>query len=450
MFFRNMAIQRQRRLTAAVLAVLFFVPLFATPARAAKEAVEVALEGAIGPASADYVVRSLNDAAAANAVAVVLRLDTPGGLDSAMRTIIRAILASPVPVIGYVGPAGARAASAGTYILYATALAAMAPGTNLGAATPVPLFSDTPAPEEARKQPGLSSVEAERAKITNDAAAYIRGLATLHDRNPDWAERAVREAVSLPYDAALREHVVDVVSASVDDLLLAANGLPVLVAGQTVKLATAGAVVRKVAPDWRDRLLGVLTDPSILYLLLLAGAAGVVFEMTHPGIFAPGVLGAICLVLGGYGLNLLPIDYAGVALAVFGLGLMAAEAFVPSFGAFVLGGGAAFAIGSLMMFRAPGLQPPNEAIAGGTLVSMAVFGVVLEALLRVRRRPVVTGDADLLGVAGRVTAWNGGTGQVMVRGEFWTARAVQPLAVGDAVRVAAREGLSLLVEAQPR
>ncbi len=438
------------------MAALLAVALLLAPLRAgaaAGEAFVVALEGPIGPASADYVVRSLNDAAAAHAAAVVLRLDTPGGLDTAMRTIIRAMLASPVPVLGYVAPAGARAASAGTYILYASALAAMAPGTNLGAATPVALFGDTPLPDELRQRAAeapsaLPTAEAERAKITNDAAAYIRGLATLHGRNAEWAERAVREAVSLPYDAALREHVADLVAPGVADLLAAADGRMVLVAGQSVRLATAGAAMREVVPDWRDRLLGVLTDPSILYLLLLAGAAGVVFELTHPGIYAPGVLGTICLVLAGYGLNLLPIDYAGVALALFGLGLMAAEAFVPSFGAFVLGGAAAFVIGSLMMFRDPVLRPPPEAIVGATLVSMGVFGLVLGALLAVRRRPVVTGDADLLGAEGRVTAWHGPAGQVLVRGEYWTARAARPLAVGEAVRVTARDGLSLLVEAR--
>jgi membrane-bound serine protease (ClpP class) len=250
----------------------------------------------------------------------------------------------------------------------------------------------------------------------------------------------------LPYDAALREHVVDVVAASVADLLAAADGRTVLVAGQMTRLATAGLAERAVVPDWRDRMLGVLTDPSILYLLLLAGAAGIVFELTHPGIFAPGVLGTICLVLGGYGLNLLPIDYAGVALALFGLGLIVAEAFVPAFGAFVLGGAAAFLIGSLMMFRDPALKPPLEAVAGATLACVGVFGLVLQALLSVRRRPPVNGDADLLGADGRVTAWNGSTGQVQVHGEYWNARAAGPLAVGDAVRVTARDGLSLLVE----
>jgi membrane-bound serine protease (ClpP class) len=431
-------------------AVLLGALLAAAPANtAAGDALEVVLEGPIGPATADYVVRGLHEAETGHAVAVVLRMDTPGGLDSAMRTIIRAMLASPVPVLAYVAPGGARAASAGTYILYASALAAMAPGTNLGAATPVSLFGETPLPDAARKPAGEAppTVGAELTKVTNDAVAYIRGLAALHGRNADWAERAVREGVSLSYEAALREHVVELQAASVAELLAAADGRSVVVAGRPMRLATGGATVHQIRPDWRDRLLGVLTNPSILYLLLLVGVVGVAFELTHPGIFAPGVLGTICLLLGGYGLNLLPIDYAGVALAVFGLGLIVAEAFVPAFGAFVLGGAAAFLIGSLMMFRDPGLRPPRAAIIAATLGSVAVFGVVLGALLRTRRRPGVSGDATLLGADARVAAWHGSEGQVQVRGEYWKARAARPLAIGDAVRVTGRDGLWLLVEA---
>jgi membrane-bound serine protease (ClpP class) len=433
-----------RLLERALAALVVCLVLLAPAAACAGEACVVALDGPIGPATADYVVRSLEAAEAAQAAAVVLRLDTPGGLDSAMRDIIRAMLTSPVPVLAYVAPGGARAASAGTYIVYASALAAMAPGTNLGAATPVALFGDTPIPDAAHQTTG----DAERAKVTNDATAYIRGLAALHGRNADWAERAVREAASLPYDVALREHVVELTAASVADLLAAADGRTVLVAGRQMQLATRGAVLREVVPDWRDRLLGVLTNPSILYLLLLAGLAGVAFELTHPGIFAPGVLGAICLLLGGYGLNLLPIDYAGVALALLGLGLIIAEAFVPAFGAFVLGGSAAFLIGSLMMFRDPGLQPPGMVVDLAALGAVAIFGLVLGELLRLRRRPVVSGDAALLGACGRVIAWHAGAGRVQVGGEYWHARAVRTLAVGDAVRVIARDGLSLLVEAQ--
>ena len=415
---------------------------------AAGDAVEVALEGPIGPATAEYVVRALQEAEADHAVAVVLRIDTPGGLDSAMRTIIRGMLASPVPVLAYVAPGGARAASAGTYILYASALAAMAPGTNLGAATPVSLFGETPLPDPGKK-PATDAPpprNAELTKITNDAVAYIRGLATLHGRNADWAERAVREGVSLSYDEALREHVVELQAGSLAALLAAADGRSVVVAGQPVRLATAGATVRQVVPDRRDRLLGVLTNPSIIYLLLLAGLAGIAFELTHPGIFAPGVLGTICLLLGGYGLNLLPIDYAGAALAAFGLGLIVAEAFVPAFGAFVLGGAAAFLIGSLMMFRDPSLQPSRPTVVAATLGAVLVFGVVLGALLRSRRRPVVTGEATLLGTEGRVATWSGEAGQVQVRGERWHARASRPLVPGDAVRVIGRDGLWLLVE----
>jgi membrane-bound serine protease (ClpP class) len=440
-----------------VAALLFAMLVFCAPppaGAAAPEVVVVPLQGAIGPARADYVTRAIDQAARDHAAAVVLRLDTPGGLDSAMRAIIQAMLTSPVPVLAYVAPGGARAASAGTYIVYASALAAMAPGTNLGAATPVPLFGETPLADPAGKPgetapPALlppASPNAERAKVTNDAAAYIRGLAVMHGRNADWAEKAVREAVSLSYVEAVRQHVVELQAADMAELLAAADGRKAIVAGREVTLATAGAVVREVGPDGRDRLLGVLTNPSILYLLLLAGVAGIAFEMTHPGIFAPGVLGAICLLLGGYGLNLLPIDYAGAALALFGLGLMVAEAFVPAFGAFVVGGAAAFLIGSLMMFRDPGLAPPRGAIYAATLAAVVVFGMVLGALLRMRRRPVVSGDANLFGAAGRVAAWHEGEGRVLVQGAYWNAHARHPLAVGAAVRVVGREGLWLKVE----
>jgi membrane-bound serine protease (ClpP class) len=420
-------------------------------------AVVIALDGAISPATASYVVRNLQDAARRGDALVVLSLDTPGGLDSAMRAIIQAMLASPLPVLAYVAPAGARAASAGTYILYASALAAMAPGTNLGAATPVSMFGATPlpapgnapAPDAGRhdQQPAAEAArEAPLVKVTNDAAAYIRGLATMHDRNADWAERAVREAVSLPYDAALAQHVIDIVATSVPDLLAQADGRSVLVAGRPVRLASRGLAIVSVAPDWRDRLLATLTDPDIVYLLLLAGLFGLAFEASHPGVLAPGVIGAICLLVGGYGLNLLPIDYAGVALALLGLGLMATEAFVPAFGALVLGGASAFAIGSLMMFDRPGLRPPLAIIAGATLASVLVLGVVLALLVRARRRPLASGSATLIGAPGRATRWQGAEGEVLVQGEHWRARAARPPTPGQSVRVVGRDGLTLLIE----
>jgi membrane-bound serine protease (ClpP class) len=251
----------------------------------------------------------------------------------------------------------------------------------------------------------------------------------------------------------LREHVIDLVAPAIDDLLAAADGRTVLANGHTTQLATRDASIREIGPNWREQFLGVLTNPSLLYLLLLAGLAGVTFELTHPGIYAPGVLGTICLLLAGYGLNLLPVDYAGLALAIFGFGLIVAEAFIPAFGAFVLGGAAAFLIGSLLMFRDAGLRPPLGAIYAATIAAVLVFGVALGALLRARRHPVVSGDATLLGATGRVTAWNDRTGHVIVHGEHWNARGSGPLAAGESARVIGRDGLMLLVEAatnQPR
>ncbi len=410
-------------------------------------AVVIALDGAIGPGTASYVVRSLDAAQRRHATVAILRIDTPGGLGSAMREIIRAMLSSPVPVLAYVAPGGARAASAGTYILEAAALAAMAPGTNLGAATPVSLFGGTHMPPAAGKGQA-PPVDAEATKVTNDAVAYIRGLAALHGRNADWAEQAVRQAASLPYDQALKAHVIDIVAPDIPDLLAQANGRRVIADGRPVVLATADLAIVQVRPDWQDRLIGVLTNPSLVYLLLLAGLFGVVFELSHPGLFAPGVIGVICLVLGGYGLDLLPIDYAGLALAVLGLGLMAAEAFLPAFGAFVLGGAAAFVIGSLLMFETPA-RLPWSLVAAATAAAALLFGVVLALLLRARRRPVVTGTAALVGLAGRAERWSGEEGEVLVQGERWRARARQTLRPGQAIRVVGRLGLTLLVEAVP-
>src|SRR5271166_2062263 len=411
-----------RRFYVGWLVVLGCALALGAPAAAPRTAVVIALDGAIGPGSASYVVRSLNEAQRQDAAVVVVRMDTPGGLDSAMRNIIRAMLASPVPVLAYVAPGGARAASAGTYILYAAALAAMAPGTNLGAAAPVSLFAPTP-------------LAGSDAKPADDGG------------NADWAEKAVREAASLPYDAALEQHVIDLVAADLPDLLAKSNGRSVIVRGKPVRLETGGLAIAEVEPGLRDRLLALLTDPSIVYLLLLAGLFGIAFEASHPGIYAPGVVGVICVLVGGYGLNLLPIDYAGLALVLLGLGLMAAEAFVPSFGAFVLGGMSAFVIGSLLMFDAPGAQLPLAVIAGATLASAALFGLVLVLLVRARRRPVLGGTATLIGSPGRtIIGWSGQHGEVMVQGERWRARAAGPLQSGQVIRVVGRDGLTLLVE----
>ncbi|MGH6941471.1 NfeD family protein [Hypericibacter sp.] len=435
------------------------------------------LKGAVSPFTADYVVRGLHRAADDGANVIVLRIDTPGGLDSSMREIIRAILASPVPVIGYVAPGGARAASAGTYIIYACHIAAMAPGTNLGAATPINLFGgdestpeqqpgsqngkapsdasspQTPAPQESAPQESpenpsqqIRPPNAELTKITNDAAAYIRGLAQLRHRNVDWAERAVREAVSLSNDEALKANVIDLVADNLEELLAKVNGRSVPVLGTDRVLETGSATVVALEPDWRTRLLATLTDPSVAYLLLLIGIYGLIFEFSHPGIFAPGVIGTISLVLGLLALSVIPIDLAGLGLMLLGIGLMAAEAFIPSFGAFVIGGATAFVIGSLMTFDVPGYRLAWPVIAGATIASIGLFLLVLAMLLRARRRPVSSGDAALVNTAGEVISWTDGEGQVLAMGERWRARGPGSLAAGQQVRVVGRDGLILRVE----
>ncbi|OGA00094.1 MAG: serine protease, partial [Betaproteobacteria bacterium RBG_19FT_COMBO_58_11] len=303
------------------------------------------VQGAIGPASADYVVRGLNKAAEQNARLVVIEMDTPGGLDTAMRGIIKAILASKVPVATYVSPKGARAASAGTYILYASHIAAMAPATNLGAATPIELMpggeppgpGQKPAPDQGKTPSSVADKDAplpdaKSRKAVHDAAAYIRSLAELRGRNAEWAERAVREAVSLSAQEALQLKVIDVVAEDVADLLRQIHGRKVKVAGLDLTLDSAGLTQVRTEPDWRSRLLAVIGDPSIAYILLLLGIYGLLYEFSNPGIFVPGVIGAICLLLALFALQLMPISYVGLALIILGIALIVGEVFVPSFG----------------------------------------------------------------------------------------------------------------------
>jgi membrane-bound serine protease (ClpP class) len=436
---------------AAVRLGLFAWLLLTPAAAAAPKAYVVDLKGAVGPVSADFVVRGLHRAAAAGAAIVVLRIDTPGGLDRSMRQIIRAILSSPVPVAGYVAPSGARAASAGTYILYACQIAAMAPGTNVGAATPVGLFGgDTKAPESKPsgkiKTKQVRPPNAEMTKVTNDAVAYIRSLAKLHGRNADWAERAIRQAASLPADEALKLNVIDLTADNLRQLLAKLNGRTVRMQGTTRTLELAGATVVPVEPGFRTRLLSILTDPNVAFILLLLGAYGLIIEFSHPGLFAPGVVGAISLLLGLLALSIIPIDLAGLGLTVLGIGLMVAEAFVPSFGALGIGGVIAFVLGSLMAFDTPGFRLAWPVVVGATIVSAGLFLLVLAMLVRARRRPHSSGDAALLGADARVLSWAGEEGEVRALGERWRARADRPLSADQKVRVVGRDGLTLLVE----
>lgn len=422
------------------------VPLRA--AVAPSSVVVIPVNGAISPASADFIVRSLQRAADERAQLAVLQLDTPGGLDTSMRQIIKAILASPVPVATFIAPSGARAASAGTYIVYASHIAAMAPGTNLGAASPVAIGIGGAQPETA---PGPSPASAPAAQDTmtrkqmHDASAYIRGLAQLRQRNAEWGERAVREAVSLSADEAVAQKVADLVAPDLPALLRQVDGKRIDASGAIRVLHTANAPVVTVAPDWRIRLLAVVTDPSVALILMMIGIYGLIFEFSTPGMVLPGIAGAICLLLGLFALQMLPLNYAGLALIALGVGCMIAELFLPTFGTVGVGGIVAFAFGAVMLIDTdvPGFGVPLSLIAGLCGLSAAFLFGMSAVVLRARRRPVVSGADTLVGGIAVVIDDTPADGWATIRGEQWRIRGSGPLTRGQRVRITGRRGLVL-------
>jgi membrane-bound serine protease (ClpP class) len=448
------------------------------------------INGAIGPATARYVVRGLEAASKSGSRLVVLELDTPGGLDSSMRDIIRAILASPVPVVSYVSPPGARAASAGTYILYASHIAAMAPATNLGAATPVSIGGEpepAPMPLPGGERPGKSDQgggkgggstggaggsgdsrgssngesgggsdspplpgTAMERKVVNDAVAYIRGLAELRGRNADWAEQAVRGAASLSATAALDKKVIDVIARDLPDLLARIDGREVRVDNRTVRLASRDLAVIYTKPDWRTNLLAVITNPTVAYGLMVIGIWGLLLEGYNPGAVLPGVAGSICLLIALFAFQILSVNYAGLALVVVGTAMIIAEFFFPTYGSLGVGGLIAFIVGSLILFDTdvPGMNVGRPLIAAfATVGGLMIAGIVYMAT-RSMRHPVATGTQAMVGASAEVIADFTGKGRVRYGGELWNARSERALRAGELARIVKVEGLTLWVEPQ--
>jgi len=456
----------RRRLRCAAVALFALWPALACAATA-QPVMLLTLDGAVSPATADYMVRGIRQAADKGAGLVILKVDTPGGLDTAMRSVIKEILASPVPVAVFVAPSGARAASAGTYILYASHIAAMAPGTNLGAATPVQIGLGQPSKEPGgaekektkKKNDGkkgeskdeeMDGSTMERKQV-HDAAAYIRSLAQLRGRNAEWGERAVRQAVSLSAAEALKLHVIDLEAQNVKDLLKKLDGRKVTVQGVKRTLETRNAEVIALEPDWRSRLLAVIANPSVALILMMLGMYGLIFEMLNPGFVLPGVVGGICLLLALYAFQLLPVNYAGLGLILLGMAFIVAEAFVPSFGALGIGGVIALAIGAVILiepsagaeFTVPLSTVAAISAAGGGLVFLTVLFA-----LKARKRPVVSGQEQMLGSVGEVLEDLEQEGWARVESERWRIVSARPLRRGQKIRVVGITGLTLRVEAE--
>ena len=417
---------------------------FSQPQR--EVAVVLQVQGAIGPASASYIEDGLNSAQEMGAEVIILKMDTPGGLDTSMRQIIRKILAAPVPVVTYVHPSGARAASAGTFILYASHVAAMTPGTNLGAATPVQIGAAPAAPGEEEEGAAPAQGAGER-KAVNDAVAYIRSLAELRGRDADWGEEAVREAASLSADAALSRGVVDIVARDMPTLLEDLDGRTVTVGGAERVLGTADIEIVDLDPDWTTRVLATITDPNVALILMMVGIYGLLFEFMNPGALVPGTIGAISLLIGLYALAALPVDFVGVALILLGIALMVAEAFAPSFGILGLGGIAAFAVGGAILIDTdvPEFQVDWAAIAALGVFSAALLVAIARLAIRSRRGRVHTGREELIGATGKVLDWENGTGHVFVHSERWNASGAASLKKGAPVVVQDVDGLRLRV-----
>ncbi|EKD74148.1 MAG: hypothetical protein ACD_45C00056G0004 [uncultured bacterium] len=428
--------------------LLLVACLFFSIAYAAKQAMLLDVTGVISPATQDHVERNLEIANKQGAALIILRLDTPGGLEAAMRGINKAILASSVPVVTYVAPSGARAASAGTFILYASHIAAMAHGTNVGAASPGSIGGIMSPASEKDKSAEKQMASTMEKKATHDAAAYIRSLAAIQGRNSTWAEQSVRESVSLSAEAALKLHVIDVIANDIPDLLKKTNERVVKLQGVSHTLHTTDLMIEPAKTDWRYQFLSIITNPNVAYILLLIGIYGLFFEFYNPGFILPGVTGVICLVIALYAFQLLPINYAGFALLLLGIIFMITETFMPSFGALGIGGMIAFIIGSVFLLdtNVPGFNIAWQLIIAMSIISAGFFLMIANLAFRSFHQKSVTGGEALIGCQGEVIEYNHDQGLARIQGEIWKIYSKVPLKVGQKIQVTELSGLQLTVE----
>jgi len=417
------------------------------------QAVVLEIQGAISPGISDYLRKGMEKAATGNADLVILQMDTPGGLDHSMRDIIQMILGSPIPVVTYVSPEGARAASAGTYILYASHVAAMSPATNLGAATPISIGgapgSQKPSDKkDEKKKEELATDDAStlKRKVINDASAYIKALAERHGRNAEWAVQAVREAVSLSAEEALKLNVIDFVARDLPDLLQQLDGYEIMFDSRIHIISSSNMTIIRIKPTGRDKLLAVISDPSVAYFLLLLGFYGLIYELANPGVFLPGVAGGISLLLAFYAFQVLPINYSGLALLILGLVFLISEAFIPSFGSLGIGGIVAFAAGSLILIDDESLKIPTTMIIVTTAVSAVFLLLMMGRVMTIRRKKIRTGSEALIGMIGEASADFEGEGRIWLLGESWQAISSETIRKGEKVRITSRKGLELTVE----